>query len=104
MRKTLIAIATAAAMVPGGAWAADYPFVGKWSCEVADFTFTNRTYNNGSETIPILKVERRGGSYHLVFTDGYVISLSSIKAGTMVWHRIAPKTDGDMFSCRRKRK
>ena len=38
----------------------DYPFVGKWDCEVATFTFTNTTYNNGSETLRMTKVEKKG--------------------------------------------
>jgi hypothetical protein len=45
---------------------------------------TNRTYNNGYETIPILKVEKAtqrmfhsdkgAASYRLDFADGYAIS------------------------------
>ncbi|HEY8005693.1 MAG TPA: hypothetical protein VIE66_02550 [Methylocella sp.] len=109
MRKTLIVIAAAAAtLLPADARAAHYPFVGKWNCEVSDFTFTDRTYNNGSETFPILKVERAtrrmfhsdkgASSYRLTLANDYSLSLLNIKAKTMTWHSLAT---GDTFSCKR---
>jgi hypothetical protein len=58
MMKTFIAIAAVAMLASSSTWADDFPFVGKWNCGVAEFTFTNLTAYNGSETYPILKVEK----------------------------------------------
>jgi hypothetical protein len=109
MRNTLIAIASAAALLPASTWAAGYPFVGKWNCEISEFTFTNQTYNNGQETYPILKIEmatqrmfhsdkRRYVSYRITLAKGYAFSLLNIKAKTMTWHSLA---SGDTFNCER---
>jgi hypothetical protein len=71
MRKTFIAIAAAAMLASSGAWADDFPFVGKWNCEVSDFTFTNRTYSIGSEKPQsMLKIEKFGSDYRLGFAEG----------------------------------
>ncbi len=76
----------------------DYPFVGKWDCEVATFTFTNTTYNNGSETLRMTKVEKKGNIYVLTFPKNYRIGLSSISATRMSW---ASEATGDGFNCRK---
>jgi hypothetical protein len=109
MMKTFIAIAAVAMLASSSTWADDFPFVGKWNCGVAEFTFTNLTAYNGSETYPILKVEKatqsgfrseKGAmSYRLEFQKGYAFSLLNIKAKTMTWHLLA---SGDTFSCKRK--
>jgi hypothetical protein len=107
MRKTLLAIAATTVLASSCAYADDFPFVGKWNCEISEFTFTNLTANNGSETYPILKVERatqsmfrseKGAtSYRLSFAKGYSFSLLNIKATTMTWHSLA---SGDTFNCK----
>jgi hypothetical protein len=76
----------------------NYPFVGRWDCEVATFTFTNTTYNNGSETMRMTKVEKKGNIYILTFPKNYRIGLSSISATRMTW---ASETTGDGFNCKR---
>ena len=78
--------------------APNYPFVGKWNCEVATFTFTNTTYNNGSENLRIKRVKKTGGNYELFFAKGYRIGLSSVSATSMSW--LSGET-GDMFECKR---
>jgi hypothetical protein len=97
--KIQIAIAVALSIGCTAVHAADLPFVGKWDCGISDFEFTNRTYNNGSETIPILKVEKAAKSYRLTFAKGYAISLLNVKARSMVWHSLAT---ADTFECKRK--
>ena len=106
--KTHLLAAAAIAIAATPAIAADFPFVGKWNCEISEFTFTNRTANNGSETFPILKVEKatqsmfrseKGAtSYRLSLAKGYAFSLLNIKARTMTWHSLA---SGDAFNCKR---
>jgi hypothetical protein len=76
----------------------NYPFVGTWDCEVATFTFTNTTYNNGSETMRMTKVEKKGSVYILTFPKNYRIGLSSISATRMTW---ASEASGDGFNCKR---
>jgi hypothetical protein len=75
-----------------------YPFVGTWDCGVADFTFTNTTYNNGSETLPIESVVPRANSFVLGLPDGNSVSLSMDGADRMQW---LSGTTGDTFDCTR---
>lgn len=76
------------------------PFVGRWDCEVAEFTFTATTYHNGSETMKIAKVTRDGTAYLLHFADGYRIGLDGVKRDKMQWFSFE---SGDSFTCRRLR-
>jgi hypothetical protein len=75
-----------------------YPFVGTWDCEVETFIFTETTYNNGSQTLPIRTVTRDGRNYTLFFPGNYVIALAAVTDTGMTW--VSGKT-GDQFSCRR---
>ncbi len=75
-----------------------YPFAGSWDCEVEVFTFTNTTYNNGSETYPIESVAQDGSNYTLTFADGYVIALAAVTQIGMTW---VSGATGDQFNCRR---
>lgn len=83
----------------GAPGADEYPFVGKWDCEVATFIFTPTVYNNGSEDLPILEIqEGSDGSYTLFFENGYLITLSGFTRDAMGWYSHA---SGDSFNCRR---
>ncbi len=75
-----------------------YAFVGSWDCEVETFTFTNTTWNNGSQTYPIRSVARDGMNYTLSFADGYVIALAAVTATGMTW---VSGATGDQFNCRK---
>ena len=75
-----------------------YPFVGTWDCEVEVFTFTETTYNNGSQTLRIGNVTRDGRNYTLFFAGNYVIALAAVTDTGMTW--ISGKS-GDQFNCRR---
>lgn len=97
MRRVLIAVVSLGAMT-AAARAEDYPFIGRWNCEVATFTFTNTTYNNGSETLRMTKVEKRGKDYILTFPRNYKIGLSGITATRMEW---LSGESGDGFTCRK---
>ena len=79
--------------------AEDLPFVGSWDCEVATFTFTEDSYNNGSEDLAILEAqEGTDGSYTLMFADDYMITLSGFTGDEMGWFSPA---SGDSFQCSR---
>jgi hypothetical protein len=91
-------IATAACVPPPAGPATAYPFVGAWDCEIATFTFTDTTYDNGSETLPIRAIDQSGNAYTLGFDDGYVVTLGMNADGTMSWLSGAT---GDQFTCQR---
>jgi len=75
-----------------------YPFVGTWDCEVATFTFTDTTYNNGSEDMAIRSVSKDGTNFELTFDDGYMISLGGITDTSISW--VSGETF-DQFDCTR---
>ncbi len=75
-----------------------YPFVGTWDCGVEVFTFTETTYNNGSQILPIRNVSRDGRNYTLFFSGNYIIALAAVTDTGMTW--VSGKT-GDQFNCSR---
>jgi hypothetical protein len=75
-----------------------YAFVGSWDCGVETFTFTNTTYDDGTNTYPIQSVRRDGGNYTLRFANGYVIALGAVTDTGLTW---VSGTTGDQFNCRR---
>ncbi len=75
-----------------------YAFVGSWDCGVDTFTFTNTTYNNGSDTYRIDSVSRDGRNYTLRFANGYVIALAAVTDTGLTW---VSGASGDQFNCRR---
>jgi hypothetical protein len=77
---------------------AGLPFVGTWGCEVKNFTFTETTYNNGSELLKIKKIKRHGKVYSLLMENGISISLYDIQKDKMMWHSLK---NGDTFECKR---
>jgi hypothetical protein len=81
------------------AQAKHYPFEGKWDCDVSIFTFTDLTYNNGSQTLTYKTVKRQGTSYLITFADGYRIGLFGIKRNSMTW--MSGSSTDDVFRCRR---
>ncbi|HEY9058291.1 MAG TPA: hypothetical protein VIN77_14165 [Aurantimonas sp.] len=95
----LLAIAISAYVPLTSAEAEELPFIGSWDCEVAIFTFTPTTYNNGSDDLAIEEVqEGSDGSYTLLFADDYFITLSGFIGDSMGWFSSA---SGDNFDCRR---
>jgi hypothetical protein len=98
MRFSWILAAASIALLASAPAQAASPFVGAWDCGVATFTFTETTYNNGSETMRMTRVEKKGADYVLSFPDKYKIMLSGISAKTMSWYSGA---SGDSFECKR---
>ena len=94
-----VAILAFAAGVSGASAQTQYPFAGTWDCEVATFTFTDKTYNNGSETLRMTKVEKRGDAYELSFPKNYKVMVGGFKADTMSW--MSGET-GDAFTCKKR--
>ena len=74
----------------------DYAFVGSWDCGVDVFTFTNTTYNNGSETYPIQSVSRNGRNYTLFFANNYIVALGAVTETGLTW---VSGATGDQFNC-----
>jgi hypothetical protein len=75
-----------------------YPFAGTWDCEVATFTFSGNSYNNGTETVAIENVIQRENSFALSLSDGTSIALDMDGADRMQW--LSGET-GDTFQCTR---
>ena len=75
-----------------------YAFVGSWDCGVDTFTFTNSTYNNGSDTYTMQSVSRNGRDYILRFANGYTIALAAVTDTGLTW---VSGASGDQFNCRR---
>ena len=75
-----------------------YAFVGTWDCGVETFTFTNSTYNNGSDTYRMQSVSRDGRNYTLRFANGYMIALAAVTDTGLTW---VSGASGDQFNCRR---
>jgi hypothetical protein len=73
-----------------------YAFVGSWDCGVETFTFTNTTYNDGTNTYPIQNVAKNGNNYTLRFGNGYVLALGAVTATGLTW--VSGQT-GDQFNC-----
>jgi hypothetical protein len=93
----LFALALAACVSDEGP-SEPYAFVGSWDCGVEVFTFTNTSWNNGSQTYPIQSVARDGSNYRLRFANGYMFALAAVTATGMTW--VSGQT-GDQFNCRR---
>jgi hypothetical protein len=90
-------LASGAALAQDGS--DELPFVGRWNCEVAEFAFTDTTYDNGTEVLPIREVqEGTDGSYTLFFDDDYMITLSGFTGDAMGWFS---HESGDNFACTR---
>jgi hypothetical protein len=75
-----------------------YPFAGTWDCGAQTFTFTDTTWNNGTQTLPILSVARDGWNYTLFFPSGYMFALVAVTETGMTW--VSGKT-GNKLNCRR---
>ena len=49
------------------------PFVGVWNCDVANFTFTEQTYHNGTALLRFKSIKPgKSGDYLISFPDGYL--------------------------------
>jgi len=93
--------AASAAQAQGQAPAKAYPFVGRWDCEVATFTFTDKIYNNGTDNMPIRKIVATGkNAYRLEFGRGYKIMLQVTGPQKMNW---LSGESGDGFTCKHTR-
>lgn len=75
-----------------------YAFVGSWDCGVGTFTFTNTTYNDGTNTYPIRSVRRDGRNYTLRFNNGFLLALGAVTETGLTW---VSGTTGDKLNCRR---
>jgi hypothetical protein len=75
-----------------------YAFVGRWDCGVETFTFTNTTYNDGTNTYRIRTVAQDGKNYTLFIEGGFKVGLGLVTETGLTW---VSGTTGDQFNCRR---
>ena len=93
----LLAACTAAGQ---GAKAYNLPFEGRWDCGVAVFTFTDTSYNNGTDWLDYESIEPEGRGHVVRFRDGYFFAVYINADGTLDW---VSGESGDQFTCRRAR-
>jgi hypothetical protein len=100
MRPVLILPFLALAACVGPVGPSDpYAFVGTWACQGNEtLTFTNTTYNDGTNTYPILDVARDGRNYTLRFANGYIMALAAVTESGLT--RVSGST-GSQLNCRR---
>jgi hypothetical protein len=104
MRPALAISATLAAALALSACVRDdgpsdpYAFVGSWDCGVGTFTFTNTTYNDGTNSYPIRSVRRENSNYTLRIGNGFVLALGAVTETGLTW---VSGTTGDKLNCRR---
>jgi hypothetical protein len=75
-----------------------YAFVGSWDCGVEVFSFTNTSYNDGTNTYPIRSVAQDGRNYTLFIEGGFKVGLAAVTATGLTW---ISGTTGDQLNCRR---
>ncbi|NEX44907.1 hypothetical protein [Pseudotabrizicola algicola] len=97
--RFLLAVCSATLLAAGPSLAAEtFAFEGRWNCEVAEFTFTADSYNNGSEDMPITDIAVDGNGFVLSFDDSYQLFVSVNPDSTLYW--FSP-VSGDSFTCQR---
>jgi hypothetical protein len=75
-----------------------YAFVGTWDCGTVRLSFTNTTYNDGTNSYPIQFVARDGMNYTLRFANGYIMALAAVTETGLT--RVSGQT-GAQLNCRR---
>jgi hypothetical protein len=75
-----------------------YAFVGVWECSGTTLTFTNSTYDDGTNRYPISTVARDGMNYTLRFANGYIMALAAVTETGLT--RVSG-TSGAQLNCRR---
>jgi hypothetical protein len=76
-----------------------YAFVGTWSCEGGKtLSFTETTYDDGTNRYPIRTVARDGMNYTLRFANGSVIALAAVTETGLT--RVSGRT-GAQLNCAR---
>lgn len=75
-----------------------YAFVGTWDCGTDRLTFTNTTYDDGTNSYPIQFVARDGMNYTLRFANGYIMALAAVTETGLT--RVSGQT-GAQLNCRR---
>ncbi|RGP37740.1 hypothetical protein [Pseudotabrizicola alkalilacus] len=96
----LLTVVSLGLSLSAGAALASEPlaFEGRWDCEVAQFTFTADSYNNGSDDMPITDIAADGNGFTLSFEDDYQLHVALNDDGTLYW--FSP-VSGDSFTCTR---
>lgn len=95
---TLVATLALAACVSDDGPSDPYAFVGTWDCGTTTLTFTNSTYNDGTNSYLIRTVARDGMNYTLRFANGYVMALAAVTETGLT--RVSGGS-GSQLNCRR---
>lgn len=97
--RLLTAVCFATLLSAGPILAAEpLAFEGRWNCEVAEFTFSADSYNNGSDDMPITDIAVDGNGFVLSFDDNYQLYVAVNPDDTLYW--FSP-VSGDSFTCQR---
>jgi hypothetical protein len=75
-----------------------YAFVGTWDCGTDRLSFTNTTYDDGTNRYPIADVAQDGMNYTLRFANGYIMALAAVTETGLT--RVSG-TSGAQLNCRR---
>ena len=98
-RILAVAALVALGVPPAAAISGDEaPYIGVWDCEVAVFTFTRESYDNGTDILPMRQIEIADRGYVMTFDDDYQIAIALDGEDSMSWLSLA---SGDAFDCRR---
>ena len=93
----LAALALSACVASDGP-ADPYAFVGTWECGGTTLSFTNTSYDDGTNSYPIQAVGQDGRNYTLRFGNGTVMSLVAVTDTGLT--RVSGTT-GTQLNCRR---
>jgi hypothetical protein len=83
--RVICLFATTLLLSFSGAQAQDYPFVGRWDCEGATFSFTETSYNGGMGAQAIASIEAEGSGFILTLANEQEVIVSEFNDGKMVW-------------------
>lgn len=74
-----------------------YAFVGSWDCGVEVVSFTNTSYNDGTNSYPIRSVAQDGRNYTLFIEGGFRVGLAAV---TTTGLTLISSTSSDQLNCR----
>ena len=77
----------------------DYAFVGRWQCGAGVYSFTNATYHDGKESLPITAVRQDGANFLLYLPKGQKLALGAVTSTGMTWVSTA---SGGQVNCQRR--
>ena len=77
----------------------DYPFLGRWTCGEATYTFTADTFNDGTQDYFVRAVVSGLHDFRIILATGTEVDISAVTDTTMVLDSEAAQ---DRFTCTRQ--